>query len=132
MRELRQIVFVVLLVGAFGLSSCGSHFSSRKLQSISITPTTANNQAQFVATGYYSDGSKVTPLPALWFTIMPWYNELNEIQFFNLDEHGKSACNGNQGTFNVVAIAPVDPRFPLAQMTPTTPQVSGMARLVCP
>jgi hypothetical protein len=73
----------------------------------------------------------VTPLPALWFAIRPWYSAANPLQFFNLDATGKASCNGITGTFSVVATAPVDPRFLFPQMDSTTPQVSGMAHLTC-
>jgi len=115
---------------AAALLACGS--SRRQLQSITLNPATAHGQAQFTATGFYSDGSTVTPLPAKWFTIMPWYKELNFVQFFDLDDTGKASCNGNAGTFDVVASAPVDPHVPLSQMTPTSAQVSGRAHLTCP
>jgi hypothetical protein len=124
---------VVLLVACV-LAGCGaSHGSNVQLQSISINPATASSQTQFTATGFYSDGSKVTPLPALWFPIRTWYNSATEVRWFNLDATGNASCDGNGGTFNVVATAPVDPHFPLSQMNSSAPpQVSGMAQLTCP
>ncbi len=121
---------VALIVLAISMMDCGS--SNRQLQSVTISPNTANSQAQFTATGSYSDGSKVTSLPALWFPLRPWYNAANPVQFFTLDATGGASCNGNAGTFNVVATAPTDPGFPLSQMSSTTPQVSGTAQLTCP
>jgi hypothetical protein len=121
---------VVLLI-AFSMLACGSGGSSQ-LQSISLSPATASGQAQFTATGTYTNGSKVTPLPALWFPIRAWYNEANPVQWIDLDAIGKASCNGITGTFSVVATAPVDPHFPLSQMNSTSPQVSGMAQLTCP
>jgi hypothetical protein len=124
--------YAVVLLIACVLVACGtSHGPNGQLQSVSISPAAANGQAQFTATGSYTDGSKVTPLPALWFTIRPWYNAANPLQFFNLDATGKASCNGITGTFSVVATAPVDPRFPFSQMDSTTPQVSGTAHLTC-
>jgi len=71
-------------------------------------------------------------LPALWFTIRPWYNAANSVQFFILDANGGASCNGNGGTFAVVATAPIDPSFPLSQMNSNTPQVIGTAQFTCP
>ena len=131
MRELRFLLPCgLLLLATVSILACGAGHG--QLQSITISPPAANGQAQFTATGSYSNGSRVTPLPALWFTIRPWYNAANPVQFFNLDATGKASCNGNAGTFTVVATAPVDPHFPLSQMNSTTPQVSGMAQLICP
>jgi hypothetical protein len=135
---MRKLRFLLLWTGvvlfACVLVACGtSHLPNAQLQTVSISPAAASSQAQFTATGFYSDGSKVTPLPALWFPIRPWYNAAIEVQFFNLDATGKASCDGNGGTFNVVATAPVDPHFPLSQMNSNTPPtVSGMAQFTCP
>jgi hypothetical protein len=134
MRTVRLLLLwsVILLVASV-LAACGSsHSPSVRLQSVTISPATANSQAQFTATGIYSDGSKVTPLPALWFPRMLWDPELNPVQWINLDGTGRASCNGNAGTFSVFATAPVDPKFPLSKMDSTTPQVFGTAQLSCP
>jgi len=123
-------LLAVLIVLPIYMLGCGG--SNRQLQSVTISPSTANSATQFTATGSYSDGSQVTPLPALWFTIRPWYNAANPVQFFILDGNGDASCNGNGGTFAVVATAPIDPSFPLSQMSSTTPQVVGTAQFTCP
>jgi hypothetical protein len=129
-RELRFLfVCGLLLLATVSIPACGAR--PPQLQSISVSPAIVDGQVQFTATGYYTDGSKVTPLSALWFTIRPWYNAVNPVQFFNLDETGKASCNGNAGTFSVVATAPIDPHYPLSQTNSATPQVSGMAQLTC-
>ena len=144
MRKLRFLVpLTVVFLVAFVLVACGtsplsngqlqsSSSGQRQLQSVSISPVVADSQAQFTATGFYSDGSKVTPLPALWFPRMLWDPEANPVQWINLDETGKASCNGNAGTFKVFATAPVDPEFPLSKMDTKTPQVFGTAQLICP
>lgn len=48
---------VVLLLVALG---CGSGSSSRQLQSMNISPATANGQVQFVATGHYNKAPLTT------------------------------------------------------------------------
>jgi hypothetical protein len=134
MRKLRFLVPLTSgFLVAYILVACGtSPLPKGQLQSVTINPATASSQAQFTATGSYSDGSKVTPLPALWFPRMLWDPELNPVQWINLDETGKASCNGNAGTFIVFATAPVDPKFPLSKMDSATPQVSGTAQLSCP
>ena len=57
--------FLALVLAASLALSCGS--SSSQLQSITLSPATAEGQAQFVATGYYSNPTHtVTPQPATW------------------------------------------------------------------
>ena len=121
----------VLLVIASSILACGLG-RPRMLQSVSISPTTASSQGQFTATGTYTDGSKVTPLPVVWFPIMPWYNQLNQVRWINLDATGKASCNGNPGSFSVIATAPVDPHVSLTQMNSLTLQMWGTAQLTCP
>ena len=119
---------VVLLI-AFFMPACGSG-SSNQLQSVSVSPATATGQAQFTATGTYTNGSKVTPLTALWSQNSPWSQVI--AKGFSLDANGKASCLTLAGTFTVQATAPVDPHEPLSQMVPTTPQVFGTAQLTCP
>ena len=119
---------VVLLI-AFFMLACGSG-SSNQLQSVSVSPATATGQAQFTATGTYTNGSKVTPLTALWSQNSPWSQVI--AKDFALDANGKASCLTVAGTFTIQATAPVDPHEPLSQMMPTTPQVYGTAQLTCP
>lgn len=132
MRKLRFLLpWTVVLLVACMMVACGTSHGPL-LQSVTISPATASGQAQFTATGFYSNGSKVTPLPVLWFPVQPWYvPPMNPVNHGSVDETGKAVC-GVTGSFSVFATAPVDPHFPLSQMTPTTPQVSGMAQLTCP
>jgi len=135
MRKLRFLLpWTVVLLVACVLVACGiSHGPSVRLQSVTISPATASSQGQFTATGFYSDGSKVTPLPALWFPIQPWYvPPMNPVRQMEVDETGSAVCGAVPGTFAVVATAPVDPHLPLSKMDPNTPQVSGAAQLTCP
>lgn len=61
-----QISFLSLIIIAAITLACGSS-GARTLQSITITPATAEGQAQFTATGYYNhQPSPVTPLAATW------------------------------------------------------------------
>jgi hypothetical protein len=136
MRTVRLLLLwngiLLVAAGMVACSSISNHVPNVQLQSVTISPATANSQAQFTATGVYSDGSKVTPLPALWFPFKLWYvPPMNPVNWGSVDETGKASC-GVTGSFSVFATAPVDPHFPLSQMTPTTPQVFGTAQLSCP
>ncbi len=57
--------FLALALAASFALSCGS--GPGQLQSITLSPATAEGQAQFVATGYYINPTHtVTPQPATW------------------------------------------------------------------
>jgi hypothetical protein len=66
MKEFRfALSFLALVLAASLALSCGS--GQGQLQSITVSPATAEGQAQFVATGYYSNPTHtVTPQPANW------------------------------------------------------------------
>jgi hypothetical protein len=58
-----------LISVALACASCGS---SSQLQSITVTPaTTSALSVQLVATGIYSGGKQVTPLPVAWTNYDP-------------------------------------------------------------
>ena len=127
------IPWTAILLVACLLVACGTtHMPNGELQSISISPSTARSQAQFTAKGSFSDGTRVSPLPALWSPGNPWVQPMSEIVTITVDANGKAACASIAGTFTIEATAPVDPHFALSQMGPMTPQISGMAQLTCP
>jgi hypothetical protein len=127
----------VPLIALF-LLSCGSG-NHGPLQSITISPATAdaqnfaNGQVKFTATGTYTDGTKASPLPVLWWgPDPPWYNPPpGPISAF-VDSNGVAACFTFIGSYTVSATAPVDPHFPLSKMTAAASQVVGTAQLSCP
>ena len=135
MRKLLPVVPILLLAAyAIALLSCGS--SSNKLQSVTITPATAdarnypNGQVQFTATGTSSNGRQVKPLTALWSPGPPW-----TIQPFVIvvDNNGLASCGSvPAGTYQIWAGAPSDPNTPVSSMKQGTPSVSGTAQLTCP
>ena len=118
--------------------ACGSSSQHGQLQSITISPATAdaqnfpNGQVQFEATGTYTDGTKVSPLAVLWWPNQPWTLALQTPVVISLDSKGVAACRLNSGTFGIWATAPVDPHIPLSQVTMRTPQVVATAQLTCP
>ena len=131
MRQL-PLIFI-LTVFVIVLLSCGN--SSDKLQSISVTPATAdakdyaNGQVQFAASGMYSNGREVKPLAVLWTGGSPWVMQPWAIQ---IDGNGLASCVSAVGTFEVWAVAPINANIPLSAMNQSTPQVSGTAQLTCP
>jgi hypothetical protein len=60
-----QLSFLLLLTAAAITLACGNS-GPRTLQSITVAPASAEGQAQFVATGHYTNQPPVTPLPAFW------------------------------------------------------------------
>jgi hypothetical protein len=125
---------VPLVLIALVMLACSS--GNRQLQSITVAPASAdamnsNGEVQFTATGAYSDGSKVSPLTALWTINNPWV--LTPVPGgVSIDSAGLGKCTGYVGTVTIFATAPADPGMPLAKMTMTTRQVSATAQLTCP
>ncbi len=126
-------IFLTLAL-TFAVISCGSGSGNRQLQSITITPSSAtasgNATVQFVATGTYSDGSKVKNLPVLWSIGNPW--SLTPIACcVNLSTTGIAQCQGGVGSFSIDATAPADPSMPLSMMNMSSNTVGGTAQLMC-
>jgi|SRR5215467_7510864 len=118
---------------ALALISCGS--SSKKLQSISITPATAdakdftNGQVQYTAAGTYSDGSQVKPLTVLWSPGPPWVAPRPIL----VNDNGLASCGtAPAGTYPVWAGAPNDLSTPVSRMNQSTPMATATAQLTCP
>jgi len=134
---MRKVWFLLpcslLLLIAISIVACGNGNGNRQLQSITVSPASARSQAQFTATGKYTDGSTVSPLTALWSQDNPWIKaQIVPVEIVVDSTTGMASCGSIAGTFTVDATAPVDPHFPVSQMQPTTPQVSGTAQLTCP
>lgn len=121
--------FAILMI-VVPLLACGGG-ANKRLRSIVVSPTTAIGQAQFVATGVYTDGSKLSPLPVLWSEHNPW-SMISVADEIGVRSDGKVSCMSAAGTFPVTASAPIDPLVPISKMGPTTPQVSGSATITCP
>ena len=123
---------------AITMLACGTNNRHGLLQSMTISPATAdaqnvpNGQVQFTATGTYTDGTKVSPLAVLWWPNQPWTLVPQTPIVISLDSKGVASCRQASGTFGIWATAPVDPHIPLPQMTMRTPQVVATAQLTCP
>jgi hypothetical protein len=119
----------LLLLSVAAFSGCGG--GTRTLTTISVSPASAEGQAQFVATGTFSDSQQVTPLPVLW-TIGPPFVLTPIPAGVSLSTTGMAQCTGFVGTVTVWATAPVDPNTSLSQMNMNTKTVSGKAQFTCP
>lgn len=130
MRKLRFVIALAILLLLASVLSCGSYHG--QLKSITIAPAIAAGQAQFTATGTYSDGRKVHPLAVLWSEGNPWVKSDMLPEGIIVNENGMASCNPVVGTFTVEATAPIDSRVPVSQLEVITPQVRGTAQLTCP
>ena|SRR5215469_6182844 len=111
-----SLLFGTVLVLIF-LISCGGG-STPILQSISISPPSPSGSAQFVATGTFSNGKKVTPLPVSWFIVeVP---AIDPAPAYNLtaSPYAQSCASGMNGSFLVTAFAPQNPNAPTSGSMP--------------
>jgi hypothetical protein len=128
-------ILLVLFVTALPLA-CGQ--GGPRLVSVTVTPANASAQTssrgavQFVASGKYSDGSVITPLPVLWSVNYPWLL-LPIPGGVSLSTSGIAQCVSYIGSIPVVAVAPEDPNVPLSGMNLSTGMgtISGAAKLTC-
>lgn len=127
------------------LISCGGGSATPTLQSISISPASSSGPAQFVATGVYSNGKTVTPLP------VDWSNDavvLDPPPAYHLTAtpFTQPCVAGVSGSFVISAFAPQNPNAPSSGSMPMNVWqdmihasvqseggfVSGSAHLNCP
>lgn len=130
-----RLLLPLLILGclALALISCGS---TNKLQSISITPATAdakgfpNGKVQYTAAGTYTDGTQVKPLTVLWSPGPPWIMTPWAIQ---VNGDGVASCGTSPaGTYPVWAGAPTNASTSVSSMNQSTPMVTATAQLICP
>jgi hypothetical protein len=128
----------LLVLAALTMSACGS---SRKLQSVTITPAAAEGQAQFTATGTFSSPpspAKLTSRDVMW-CVGPPANaaspiagvcEGNVAPFATVDQNGLAQCSpSSQGTVYILAGTGPPPAMPDQGQQLT---VYGQALLTCP
>jgi len=119
--------------------SCGGNtmmMSPRQLQSISVSPTSADaknssGMVQFTATGNFSMDPIMAMTPVRWSIGNP-FSAQPVPAGVSVDMNGLAQCSGFTGMVTIEATAPMDPNMPLSKMTMTTMNVSGMAQLTCP
>ncbi|MGA2235277.1 MAG: hypothetical protein ABSG23_07370 [Terriglobales bacterium] len=140
MEKLRfMLSFLALILAASFALSCGaSSHGQNPLQSITLSPATAdaqnypNGEVQFTATGHYINPSRsVTPLSAGWGTC---YQDASTSEV-SVTSGGVAKCaTGAIGTYTVWAN---DPPFPNVGCLAITACgggcfIAGSAQLTCP
>jgi len=138
MKRYAPQLFLFLLVLAAAMTlACGSS-ASRTLQSVTISPASADAQGgmvQFTATGIYdSPPSPVAPLAATWGTCDQAGNATSEI---SVSASGVAQCaSGAVGTYKIWAFDLVTSRGPECQVETACGggcgHVVGTAQLTCP
>jgi|SRR5215471_4142105 len=132
---------LLLIFFGLGIGGCGgsTKSSSRQLQSITVTPASADAQAspggkvQFMATGTFNMAPMtVMSTPVLWSIGNPFGSPPPTMPAATIDVNGLAQCNGFVGKAIIEATAPTEPEIPLLQMTSMTVTVSGMAQMTCP
>lgn len=129
MGRVKAPLGVAALLAAISLSAtgCGSA-SPRLLQSISVTPASADaqsfpdGQVQFVAMGTYSQPPSPSPI-----TASQWL--LSEPNIATISESGVAQCTpGASGVVTVKAVTSA----PCSGTACTAALLSGSAKLTCP
>ena len=129
---------LILLIAAGTCVGCGS--SGRKLESIAVTPTTADaqdfpdGQVQFTATGTYSSSPSIAQLDSTQVTWCVGSSDGTCAGLVNpgaaVDANGLAHCNsGFSGTATILAGVPGQAGNPDAGV-PLAP--FGSAQLTCP
>ncbi len=141
MRRSSALVLVLVVAAIFLTTvSCGGSsmmMSSRQLQSITISPTSAdamnfpNGMVRFTAMGTYNMAPMTANPPVLWSLGSPF--SLQPIPAgVSIDANGVAQCSGFIGMITIEATSPMDPNIPVSQMSMNTLNVVGMAQLTCP
>ena len=122
------------------MASCGGGSmmmsSTRQMQSITVTPMTADPMAsggmvQFTAIGNFNMAPMSANLPVRWSLGSPFSTQPAPMGV-SISASGLAQCSGFMGMITVEATAPMDPNMPLSQMSMNSMNVTGMAQLTCP
>jgi hypothetical protein len=122
------------------LCGCGSMMtsmmSSRQLQSITVSPASAdpknsNGMVQFTAMGSFNMAPMTASTPVHWSLGNPFSTQPVPTGV-SIDANGLAQCSSFMGMITVEAISPMDPSMSMSQMTMNTMNVTGMAQLTCP
>ncbi len=132
--------FFLILLGTATTGCGGSAMnSSRMLQSLTVTPSSADarnfagGKVPFTATGTFNMAPATVASPAVMWSIgSPFASPPPAMPQASVDATGMAQCNGFVGNAIIEATAPTEPEIPLEGMTPSTPAVSGTATLICP
>jgi len=129
MRGWPAFPIVVLLTLSIALFACGN---SRKLQSVSVSPTTANSPAQFTATGIYNtmpNNVDITATTAWCIGSSNGVCDGNIVQGASVNKGLAQCLSGFSGTVTVLAGQPGPMGLP-DQGNQLQPY--GTAQLTCP
>lgn len=130
MSRARVLLPTSLLLAATSLSGvgCGNNTSPRLLQSISVTPASAdahsfpNGQVQFTVMATYNQAPSPAPI-----TASQWL--LSESNIATISQSGVAQCiPGASGVVTVKAVVPA----PCSGTGCTSVVLSGNAQLTCP
>jgi hypothetical protein len=141
-RKYPAALFIPLAAITFLLTaSCGGNSmmtmnSTRQMQSITLTPTTAdpmasNGMVQFTAMGNFNMAPMSASVPVRWSLGSPFSTQPAPMGV-SISANGLAQCSGFMGIITVEATAPMDPNMPLSQMSMSSKNVTGMAQLTCP
>jgi hypothetical protein len=125
------------------LTSCGGNMmmntttaTSRQLQTISVTPSSATaqntaRQVQFTPMGSYNMAPMSAMPPVLWSIGNP-FSAMAAPAGVTINQNGLASCSTFSGMVTIQATAPMDPSMSLMQMGMMTMNVAGTAQLTCP
>jgi len=119
----------VLLAGIELVANGCGHGSPRSLQSISVTPASANaqsfpnGQVQFTAVGTYSQPPSPAPI-----TQLGWW--LSDLHIATISQSGLAQCK--PGALGVVTVNALKCCAPCIGTECTAAQLVGSAKLSCP
>ncbi len=124
-----------LLTASCGGNSMMTMNSTRQMQSITVTPMTADPMAssgmvQFTAMGNFNMAPMSANVPVRWSLGSPF--SMQPPMGVSINANGLAQCSGFMGMITVEATAPMDPSMPLSQMSMNSMNVTGMAQLKCP
>lgn len=134
-----SLLFSAVAIACLITASCGGGsmmMSSRQLQSIMVTPMSAdakasNGMVQFSAMGTFNMAPMTMNTPVRWSLENPFSTQPVPMGV-SIDANGLAKCSGFMGMITVDATAPMDLNMPISQMTMNGMNVTGMAQLTCP
>jgi hypothetical protein len=132
--------FLLLLLASVITAACGSPSSSRFLQSVTVSPASAdaqnypNGQVTFTATGYYSmQPSPVNPLTTQWGVC---FQDAETTAVTINPKTGTAQCiAGSAGTYTIFTLNVGGPSGSTCNVTSACGGgcfITGTAQLTCP
>jgi hypothetical protein len=113
MKGFHNLFFALIPLTAFGILGCGGSKNNPMLQSLSVSPASAtaqNGQAQFTATGQFSNSMMTTnSVSVSWMQTPPVFDPpgTQMMPFMLTNQPFTAQCFGFHGNITVAAFAPV-------------------------